>query len=150
MIFVGLQLIQIVPPQPQSVLEDQVEPRRQGAGELGQVLVEFLPGDVADLRDLVGIRPHGDVRLEEEHVIDLVLAPHSVPAVLVVDAGNVLHLRDGNLLHGYPQLVVEAPLRRTLYAHRPTFLVLARNICYRMATAGVRVVVRVSNLRRKN
>lgn len=150
MILVKLQLIQIIPPQPQPVLQDQVEPRRQRTGELGQVLVQLPPRHVADLRDLVRIRLDGDVRLQEQHVVDLVLAPFPVTAVLVVDAGDVLHLRDGNLLHGYPQLVVEPPLRGTFYADGVCFLVLSGDVGYRMATAGVRVMVRVSNLKRKN
>jgi len=81
--------MQIVPPELQAVLEYQREPGCQRGAELGHRLVDLVAPEVAHLADLVAVWPQGHVLLQKQDVVDLVLAPHSVARVRVVDAGQV-------------------------------------------------------------
>ena len=53
--------------------------------------------DILDLGDLVGVGLHIDVPLDEEDVVDLVLAPQPVAGREVVDASEVREVLNGHL-----------------------------------------------------
>lgn len=64
---------------------------------LVEQLPKFLSIHVAMAHDLVGVGSHRDVSLEEEDVVNLVLPPDGIRAGLVVDAGQVAKVLQGQL-----------------------------------------------------
>lgn len=94
------EVLQVVPPGEQEGVSDEAEPRRDlrfASFRLLQQLLQLLLGDVAMALHLVGVGLQLHVALQEQDVVDLVLAPHPVRLGLVVDAGQVRHLLRRNL-----------------------------------------------------
>ena len=89
-IFELLQIVQLVPPLRQKRAGNQVEPRCHAwpiLFSLAYEKLELVPIDVLDGLDLVPVGVEGEVRPQEEDVVDLVLAPFSVGIGRIDDAG---------------------------------------------------------------
>lgn len=91
MVLYLFEIVQMVPPVTQLMIEDEFEPGCQrGIDGFGK-LVNVLARNPADLADLVGVRVQGDlVFLNEQHIVDLVLTPVTITRCLVV---NPRHIR---------------------------------------------------------
>lgn len=108
-------LLEPVPPVEQHALADQPEPGGVLEGlvlaGLGLDVPEHLPqlagADPPRVPDLVDVDVQGDVGLDEEDVVDLVLPPLAVRGGEVVDAREEVEALHGDLRRRDPQLVVE-------------------------------------------
>lgn len=134
--------MQVVPPQLKAVLQYQGEPRGQGSAELGHRLVDLVTSQVPHLAHLIAVRPQGHVLLQEQDVVYLVLAPHTVSCVRIVDACEVPKVLGLQLLSGYAQFVVQATLGGQSDAQCIALLALLLDFVERMAAAGVGVGIR--------
>lgn len=92
-VFMLLQMPKILPPHVESTgLQNKLEPRRQRLVEFRNFLLEVGPFDPLHGTDLGWVRPHVDVFLEKQDVIDLVLAPNAVASVTVVDSCQIVEV----------------------------------------------------------
>lgn len=65
--------------------ENQLEPRRQRCIQAGNLVVQLISSDVAYFADFTLVRLQIYVLLKEQNVVDLVLTPHAIALVSVVD-----------------------------------------------------------------
>jgi len=133
--------VQIVPPEFQSMLQNQREPGCQRGTKLRHRLVDLIAAQVAHLTDLVAIWTQRHVFLQEQDVVYLVLAPHAVARVCVVDAGQVAKVLWLQFLCGNAQFVVETSLSGHTDALCVALLTFLFDFVKRMAAARVGVGV---------
>ena len=83
----------MLPPLKQELVSNSLEPWRDGHSapllRLSQQLLQLLCTHIAMTLDLISIGCHGNVPLDEEDVVDLMLAPRGIRLGLVVDPGQV-------------------------------------------------------------
>uniref|UniRef100_A0A2M4C7S2 Putative secreted protein n=1 Tax=Anopheles marajoara TaxID=58244 RepID=A0A2M4C7S2_9DIPT len=100
MILVLLQLVQIIPPKAQAVLQYQPEPGRQWSTEGTHCCVQLLPTNIPHLAHLRIVRFEIDVFLQEQNVVDLMFTPRAITPIGVVDAGEIMEILGPCLGHG--------------------------------------------------
>ena len=156
---IGLQLppTQCLPPLKQHPLTDQPKPRRVPPRTMRPRLPFTIP---EHLLQLLGSHPSGvlhliliDVQrhlgLDEQDVVDLVLAPLPIARREVVDPRQKLQGRGRDLIRRDPELMPQFPLRRSLRALDITRqIAVARlgRVCEGVAAAGVGPHVREGDL----
>jgi hypothetical protein len=108
--------VQVVPPLKQHALANELEPR----GELVRLVLEhclqLIRRDVLRVAHLVRVDVQVDIGLDEQDVINLVLAPLAVTGRLVVYSCEEVELLDWHLLGLDTKLLVKLALRRALDA----------------------------------
>lgn len=143
-----LALHKPIPPLKQHSLTNQPEPRRVlqvgvlAALGLGVVehLAQLVGTDPAGIPDLVFVDVQRDIGLDEQDVVDLMLAPFPVRGRKVVDAREEGEIRDGDLGGRDAQLVVQFALRGAFGALDVRGQVAVAGlgrVCERVRAAGV-------------
>lgn len=92
-VFVLFETVEVVPPETKPTrFENELEPRSEGILERCNILVEILAFNPLDFADFRWVRLHIDVLLKEENVVDLVLAPHTIAAINVVNTRQIVEV----------------------------------------------------------
>lgn len=108
--------VQVIPPLKQHALANELEPRRELVRLVLEHCLQLVCRDVLRVAHLVRVDVQVNVGLDEEDVINLVLAPLAVTGRLVVYSCEEVELLDWHLLGLDTKLLVKLALRRALDA----------------------------------
>lgn len=122
--------------------ENQLEPRRQRSIQAGNLVVQLISSDVAYFADFTLVRLQIYVLLKEQNVVDLVLTPHAIALVSVVDTREEMEVFRAYLTQRDSQLVVEPPLGSPSDSQGIQFFPFAFDIMQRVTTACIGITIR--------
>jgi hypothetical protein len=108
--------VQVVPPLKQHALTNELEPWCELVRLVPEHVLELGSGNVFRIANLVRVDLQVDVGLDEQDVVDLVLAPLAITGCLVVYPREEVKLLNGHLFRVDAKLLLQLALRRALYA----------------------------------